>query len=84
MRTAGTVTTTTLFSLNRFRQNIREIIGTFESYVKGQQSNLARRATQGYAVQLRRAKLYGVLLRRVATGSCAVLRKATLSNPELH
>ena len=78
MRTAGTVTTTTLFSLNRFRQNFMEIIGTFESYVKGQQSNLARRATQGYAVQLRRA------IRSAATGSCAVLRKATLSNPELH
>ena len=89
MRTAGTVTTTTLFSLNRFRQNIREIIGTFESYVKGQQSTRARRATQGYAVQLRRATecCYVELLRgathcsaelRSATQSCIELRRATL------
>ena len=42
------------FSLNPFRQNLREIIGTFERHIKGPHSNLARRATQGYAVQLRR------------------------------
>ena len=55
MRTARTVTTTTLFALNPFRQNLMEIIGIFESHIKGPHSNLARRATQGYAVQLRRA-----------------------------
>ena len=42
---------------------ITRIIGTFVSHVKGQHSNLARRATQGYAVQLRRATLRSAELR---------------------
>ena len=50
------------------------MVGTFESHLKGQHSNLARCATQSY----------GVLLRRVDARSYAVLRRATLSYTELH
>ena len=42
-----------------------------------------RRATQCSFAELY-AELYAVLLRRVARRSYAVLRRATLSNPELH
>ena len=63
MRIARAVTTTTMFSLTPFRQNISEIVGTFESYMKGQHRNLARRATQSYAVQLRRPMLCSAELR---------------------
>ena len=84
MRTARTVTTTTLFSLTPFRQNLREIIGIFESHMKGQHSNLARRATQSYAVQLPRAtECCYVELLRGATHCSAELRSATQSYIEL-
>ena len=84
MRTARTVTTTTLFSLNPFRQNLKEIICIFESHMKGQHSNLARRATQSYAVQLPRAtECCYVELLRGATLCSADLRSATQSYIEL-
>ena len=45
MLIAGIVTTTTIFSLTPFCQNIIEIISTVSSHIIGQHSNLARSKT---------------------------------------
>ena len=61
-----------MFSLIPFRRNNKKIIGTFESHLKGQHSNLARRATQSCAVQPHGATLKCYAVLRYAS-VCAML-----------